>query len=268
MDTQHKSYNPAGEKHILILSDLVGCGNVAMATSRGVLTWLGHRAYCLPTALISNTWNLGPCAQLDTTAYLRDSLEAWQRLGIRLDGVLLGYLADENQARWLGEQCEAWHRAGVKLFFDPIFADNGKLYRGITQERLEFLRVLLSRVDYVLPNLTEARFLTGETDPVRALRGLLGLGAGTAVITGVPWEEECAVLLGSGSESVALPYTPIPGSFSGAGDAFSALFTGYILSGLSAEESARKAMDTTKRWLRRSLEESWQGVGLPVERYF
>lgn len=267
MDTQHQSNNLA-ERHILILSDFVGCGNVAMATSRGVLTRLGHRAYCLPTALISNTWNLGPCAQLDTTAYLRSSLENWQQLGIRLDGVLLGYLADENQACFLAEQCAIWHREGVKVFFDPIFADNGKLYRGITREHLEFLKGMLPQVDYVLPNLTEAQFLTGETDPARALQGLLRVGAGTAVITGVPREEGCAVLLGSGSEGKALPYTPIPGSFSGAGDAFSALFVGFVLSGLSAEESARKAMDITKQWLRRSLEENWQGVGLPVERYF
>lgn len=267
MDTQQKS-NTSAEKRILILSDFVGCGNVAMATSRGVLTRLGHRAYCLPTALISNTWNLGSCVQLDTTAYLRDSLENWKRLGIRLDGVLLGYLAEEDQARFLAEQCTLWHRDGVKIFFDPIFADNGKLYRGITREHLDFLKGMLPRVDYVLPNLTEAQFLTGETNPFRALAGLLELGAGTAVITGVPREEGCSVLLGSGSEGKALPYTPIPGRFSGAGDAFSALFAGLILSGLSPEESARKAMDTTKQWLRRSLEENWQGVGLPVERYF
>ena len=50
--------------------------------------------------------------------------------------------------------------------------------------------------------------------------------------------------------------------------ALSALFAGLILSGLSPEESARNAMATTKQWLRRSLEENWQGVGLPVERYF
>ena len=90
------------EKHILILSDFVGYGNVAMATSRAVLTRLGHRVYCLPTALISNTWNFGACAQLDTTAYLRDALETWQQLGFRLDGVLMGYIADEAQAAFLG----------------------------------------------------------------------------------------------------------------------------------------------------------------------
>lgn len=53
--------------NILILSDFVGCGNVAMGVARSVLTHMGHNALCLPTALISNTWNLGAPAVLDTT---------------------------------------------------------------------------------------------------------------------------------------------------------------------------------------------------------
>lgn len=256
------------EKHILILSDFVGCGNVAMATSRAVLTRLGHRAYCLPTALISNTWNLGAPAQLDTTSYLRQSLETWQHLGIRLDGVLLGYIADSEQAAFLYRQCEQWHRSGLTIFFDPIFADNGKLYKGITPERLDFLRELLRQVDFVLPNFSEARFLTGEASADAALRGLLELGAKHPVITGVP-EADCqAVLLYDGEALHTLSYQPVPGSFSGAGDAFSSLFAGGILSGLSPVESAQNAIDSTKQWIQKSLQESWNGVGLPVERYF
>ncbi|MGM9604636.1 MAG: PfkB family carbohydrate kinase [Faecousia sp.] len=256
------------EKHVLILSDFVGYGNVAMATSRAVLTKLGHRVYCLPTALISNTWNFGACAQLSTTDYLRASLETWQKLGFRFDGVLIGYIADQAQAEWLGEQCAAWHRAGVRIFLDPIFADNGKLYRGMTEQRLDFLRGLLKQVDFVLPNVSEARFLSGEDDPLQALRGLLNLGAGCAAVTGVPREGENAVLLGDAERTEILSYTPIPGNFSGAGDAFTALFTGGILSGQSPHASARAAVESTKQWITKSLEENWQGMGLPVERYF
>lgn len=256
------------EKHILILSDFVGYGNVAMATSRAVLTKLGHRAYCLPTALISNTWNFGACAQLDTTDYLRQALETWEGLGFRLDAVLLGYIADSRQAAFLGQRCRDWHRVGVKLFLDPIFADNGKLYRGITPERLDFLRELLGQMDYVLPNLSEARFLTGEQEPNAALRALGKLGAKHPIITGVSGEEGQAVLLLEEGRVHTLAYEPVPGNFSGAGDAFSALFAGGILSGLSPRDSAQGAIRETTRWIKQSLEENWNGMGLPVERYF
>ena len=123
-------------------------------------------------------------------------------------------------------------------------------------------------MDFILPNLTEAGFLTGEDDPEAALRGLIRLGAPGAVITGVSGEAGCAVFLAEGEQTYILPYTPIPGNFSGAGDAFTALFAGHILSGRTPRESARLAMDTTKVWISKSQEENWQGMGLPVERYF
>lgn len=252
------------EKQVLIFSDFVGYGNVAMATSRAVLTKLGCTAICLPTALISNTWNFGSVAQLDTTEYLKAALENFTRLGFRLDGVLIGYIADEAQAEWIGQQCRTWHEAGIPVFLDPIFADNGKLYRGITQERLDFLRQLLPNVDYVLPNVTEARFLTGCDEPMEALTRL---GSANALITGVPLGEENAVLLKNGADCTALPYTPIPGNFSGAGDAFTALFLGRILQGTTPTAAAQSAITTTRRWIAQSLTENWHGMGLPVERY-
>lgn len=249
--------------NILILSDFVGCGNVAMGVARSVLTRLGHNALCLPTALISNTWNLGAPAVLDTTAYLQEALAAWERLGIQPEGVLLGYLADEAQTAFMAEQCRRWREKGVKIFLDPIFADNGKLYRGITAERIAFLKGLLPQIDYVLPNATEAQFLTGEPDPMAAAQALVRLGAGCAVITGV---EDSAVVLAQGDDIFRLDYTPVPGHYSGAGDSFTALFAGNILNGNAPAKSARLAADTLCRWIARYLEAPSTITGLPVER--
>ena len=121
---------------VLILSDFVGSADVAMAVSRAVLTRMGHRALCLPTALISNIWSQGEPAQLDTTDYLRAALDTWERRGLRPEGVLISYLAGQAQAAFVAEKCGSWREQGVKIFLDPVFADNGHLYRGIGPERL------------------------------------------------------------------------------------------------------------------------------------
>lgn len=252
------------EKHVLILSDFVGYGNVAMATSRAVLTKMGCTVFCLPTALISNTWNFGSCATLDTTDYLRRSLVSWEQLGFRLDAVLIGYIADETQAEFLAGQCEKWQKQGVQVYLDPIFADNGKLYRGITEKQVGFLHALLPLMDGIFPNATESCFLAGTENPIQALSVLRQMGVGNIVITGA----DNAVLLWDGQAEQTLPYTPVPGSFSGAGDAFTAVCLGGILAGKPLEESARTAIKTTKAWIARSQAENWQGMGLPVERYF
>lgn len=249
--------------NILMLSDFVGCGNVAMGVARAVLTKMGHNALCLPTALISNTWNVGAPAVLDTTAYLQEALAAWERLGIQPEGVLLGYLADEAQAAFIGEQCRRWREKGIKIFLDPIFADNGKLYRGITPARIAFLKGLLPQIDYVLPNATEAQFLTGEADPMTAARALVQVGAGCAVLTGV---EGSAVVLAQGDDVLRLDYTPVPGHYSGAGDSFTALFAGNVLNGNSPAQSARMAADTLCQWIAQYREDPSSITGLPVER--
>lgn len=252
------------EKKVLILSDFVGLGNVAMGVTRAVLTKLGCTALCLPTALISNTWNCGACAQLDTTPYLRQSLTVWQELNVGFDAVLIGYIAGEEQAQWIGGLCEQWKDAGVQIFLDPIFADNGRLYRGITPQRLAYLRQLLKKADYALPNRTEACFLAETDDPEDAARKLAEPGSAGIVVTGA----DSAVLLCRNGHVERRPYVSIPGNYPGAGDAFTALFTGNILSGLTPSQSVDRAIETTASWIRQSAEENRQGMGLPIERYF
>lgn len=251
--------------NVIILSDFVGSADVAMAVSRGVLTRMGHRALCLPTALISGIWSQGTPAELDTTDYLRAALESWERQGIRADGVLIGYLAGEAQAEFLAGQCARWREAGAKIFLDPVFADNGRLYRGIGQERLALLRDMLKWADYVLPNATEAEFLTGLSEPVAAAGAICRMGAGSALITGAGGNR---VVLANREGTHTLPYEPVPGSFSGAGDAFSAAFAGGILQGMSARCSAGHAISCVKQWLTRAQNLPELRIGLPMEMLF
>ena len=254
--------------NVLILSDFVGNAEVAMATSRAVLTRMGHRALCLPTALISNIWSQGTPAQLDTTDYLRGALRAWEGQGLFPEGVLIGYLASEAQAEFVGSQCARWRERGVKIFLDPVFADNGRLYRGIGPERLALLRGLLPLVDYVLPNATEARFLTGLSEPEQAAQALHRMGAGAALVTGVPQRGGSAVVLCGAAGTRFFPYTPVPGDFPGAGDVFAALFTGGILRGDTEEESVSSAVSTVKTWIVRAQSDPTPHTGLPVELLF
>ena len=250
---------------VLILSDFVGSADVAMAVSRAVLTRMGHRALCLPTALISNIWSQGEPAQLDTTDYLRAALDTWERRGLRPEGVLISYLAGQAQAAFVAEKCGSWREQGVKIFLDPVFADNGHLYRGIGPERLALLRGLLPLVDYVLPNATESRFLTGLSEPEQAAQALHRMGAGAALVTGVPQRGGSAVVLCGAAGTQLFPYTPVPGDFPGAGDAFAALFTGGILRGDTEAQSVSSAISTVKDWITRTQTAPTPHIGLPVE---
>lgn len=249
-------------KTVLILSDFVGLGNVAMATTRAILTRMGCRTLCLPTALISNTWNLGPSIQLDTTDYLTRALDNWDAMGIRFDAVFIGYLSGPEQAEVIAARCPAWRQQGAMLLLDPILADNGRLYNGITPQQVDAMRRIARECTWLLPNATEATFLAGG-DP-----RLTDLGAANVLITGADPDGHPGVVLWDGKTRTVLPYDPIPGSFSGTGDAFSALFLGGLLQGLDAVQSAQSAMATTAEYIQNTLIHPWPDTGLPVEQYF
>ena len=85
---------------ILLLGDLTGRSRVALRMLTYELEARGHEVLALPTALISNTLNLGQAAMLDTTDYLMQSLETWEKLGLTYvfithDLTSITYLCDD-----------------------------------------------------------------------------------------------------------------------------------------------------------------------------
>lgn len=257
-------------KKVLILSDFVGFGNVAMSTARAVLTAMGCEVYCLPTAVFSNTFNLGRFAALDTKAYLQQAASVWQELGFAFDAVFVGYLADAEQAAWVVQQCQSWKADGAKVFFDPIFADNGRLYNGIGQSHITFLREMMAAAEVFLPNMTEAQLLAGMAcqEVIADPEALLSrLGGTEIIITGAKTEQGCAVLY-RGEALRIFPYDPVPGSFSGAGDLFSAIVIGEAMNQKTMPEAIECAMKKTAQIIRHASQDGWQGTGLPAERYF
>lgn len=254
-------------KNILLLSDFVGLGDVALASGRAILTRDGFRVFSLPTALISHTWNLGAPAVLDTTGYIRASLSRWEQMGIRFRAVCIGYVADADQAAFLAQMCPIWREQGAVILLDPVFADNGKLYSGITMEQVTLLRGILPYADHILPNATEAGFLAGRTG-AEIPELLEVLEPKTVLITGAKAGDSPAVALKTGGRCCILPYTPVPGSFTGTGDAFFACYASAIVRGLDAVDAAREAMNRVSAMLRRASADGWNDTGLPVERYW
>ena len=51
-------------------------------------------------------------------------------------------------------------KPSCKNIVDPAMADNGKLYIGFNEAYVEAMKSLCGIADYVLPNITEACFLT------------------------------------------------------------------------------------------------------------
>ena len=264
------------EKRILLINDLPGYGKIALGAMIPILSRMGCQVFNLPTAVISNTLDYGKYQVLDTTDYMEGALRVWQALGFAFDAVSVGFIASARQAALIADFCREAAAKGALVFTDPIMADNGRFYNGMTEENAGWMRRLAAVSDVVFPNFTEACLMTGQPwepaagpgTPDRLLDGLLALGARAAVVTGVKTAEGCCVAGCDGESRFRVPYEEIPGRFPGTGDAFSAVLIGALLQGKGLEAAAGQAARAVAAMIRRSLAEGSTMKGLPVERYF
>ena len=133
---------------------------------------------------------------------------------------------------------------------------------------------LMEGADLVLPNITEAAFMLGKEYKesydrgyiMELLEGLLALGAKTAALTGVSFQEGRlgAVSLDGATGAFSEYYTDrLPVNFHGTGDIYSAAAAGALVLGRTVPEALALAADYTAECIRLTLAEenhSWYGV--------
>ena len=240
-------------KTVLLLGDLTGRSRVALRMLCAVLEARGYEVLMLPTALISNTLNLGRHAALDTTDYLLDSLAAWEALGITADLAYIGYITGMEQAQRLASVADGLRERGVPVVLDPILGDGGRKYNSVNEGQVEGMRLLMRHADLITPNLTEACLLAEEAyreDGGEALAETLAQSGCGVLITSARAEGGDAVIGRTADEAFVLPYERVPGHRWGTGDLFTGLLIDGLLLGRTAREAARMAGAGVARQLR------------------
>ena len=148
-------------KKLLLINDMAGYGKVALSAMIPVLSHMKYEVFNLPTAIVSNTLDYGKFDILDTTDYMKNAIAVWEQLGFEFDAISTGFIVSKEQTELVTEFCKVRAEKGVTIFTDPIMGDEGKLYNGITEETIDLMRKLISVADYIVPNYTEAAYLTG-----------------------------------------------------------------------------------------------------------
>ncbi|MBR6121715.1 MAG: bifunctional hydroxymethylpyrimidine kinase/phosphomethylpyrimidine kinase [Prevotella sp.] len=275
-------------KQILLINDVVGCSHVGMVAMLPILTYLGHSAYNLPTALVSNTLDYGRFNVLETTDYMQGVLPVWKELGFKFDAVCTGLMFSEQQARLVSGYCKELSAQGVTIFVDPIMGDGGHLYNGMGPENIEQMREMVSVADLIFPNYTEACYLTdipykeeGMTwaEAEQMLDSLVQIGTRSAIITSAKVDGRHCVVGRRSKEPFAgfqqniseglyfcLPYEEIPVLFHGTGDIFSAVLIGHLLRGEALKASTHTAMKVVSQLIEHNKDLPDKMRGIPIEQ--
>ena len=244
-------------KTILLLGDITGRSRVALRMLSSVLERCGHEVLMLPTALISNTLNLGAHEALDTTDYLLRSLDVWEKLGMRYDLAYIGYITGLEQAEKLCAVADGLRAKGVSVVLDPILGDNGKKYNSVSAGQVEGMRLLCRHADLITPNLTELCLLLDKPfDPEASKAYVWELAhkmQGSVLATSAATAALQMAMLGyepRREQGFAIRYDPVPGHRWGTGDLFTGLLMDGLLEGKKLEDAARIAGESVARQLR------------------
>lgn len=263
-------------KQVLLINDLCGYGKVATAAMLPVLSYMGISVYNLPTALVSNTLDYGKFTIDETTDYIKNVFPVWKDMGFKFDAIATGFIVSEEQAHIISDFCKEQALGGTQIYMDPIMGDEGKLYNGVGNERINVMKELIKVADLIYPNYTEATFLTNtpyhqngttEEEAVALLNKLVALGAKSALITSMKVNgKDCVIGYNADNkEQFIIPFDYVDAHFPGTGDIFSAVLIGSLENGKDLKESTHKAMDAVRQMVLINKGQKDKNRGIPVE---
>ena len=257
---------------ILTIQDISCVGQCSLTVALPIISACGVETCILPSAVLStHTAGFSGFTFRDLTDDMPAISKHWQKENIKFDGIYTGYLGSTKQIGYVIDIIKNHKKDGAKAIIDPAMADNGKLYPLFDQEYVEAMKGLCACADYVVPNITEAAFLTDmeyKTEYDRAyidemVEKLVALGAKNVILTGVSYRAGyTGIVVFENGEYNYYEHEFLPNSCHGTGDIYASAFTGALVRGKSAFEAAKIAADYTVECIKQTAgeENHWYGA--------
>lgn len=259
-------------KKVLTIQDISCVGQCSLTVALPILSAAGFETCILPSAVLStHTAGFTGFTVRDLTEDIPAIAAHWRRENIRFDAVYTGYLGSTGQIDQVKEIIATLSAPDAVSIVDPAMADNGKLYPAFDGAYVEAMKTLAFSADIILPNITEACFLTGlqyreeydEAYITALLDAMTAAGAKTIVLTGVGYEPgQTGVVVRENGETRYYAHKKIAQGCHGTGDVYASAFVGALLHGHSAYDAAVIAADYTVRCIEITQGDAnhWYGV--------
>ena len=259
-------------KKVLTIQDISCVGQCSLTVALPILSACGMETCILPSAILStHTAGFSGYTFRDLTEDMPEIEKHWIKENIKFDAIYTGYLGSTKQIDYVksimnstaGEKC-------IKIV-DPAMADNGKLYPAFDNEYVDAMKILCKEADILLPNITEACFLTGteycadyDKEYIdNLLKSLNELSNATVVLTGVSYNVgKTGVLVYEKGKSEYYEHGLISKGSHGTGDVYASAFAGALLNDKSVFNAAKIAADYTVKCIENTQGDPthWYGV--------
>lgn len=240
-------------KRIITIQDISCVGQCSATVALPILSVCGFETAVLPCSLLSNhTTGFDSYSFMDLSDEMVRISQQWQQQNIKFSALYSGYIGNISQLQAMERVMETCLLPDAIKIIDPAMADDGALYPGFDENFVAEVRKMISKADYILPNITEACLLTDtpysqcydEIFVKDLLKKLSFMGCKNVVITGVSFSRDTigTAILEKGKYSY-YSHDRVCRSSPGTGDVFAAVFTGALLKGNSVSKSAQTASE-------------------------
>lgn len=252
-------------KRIVTIQDVSCFGKCSVTVALPIISAMGIECAIMPTSILStHTGGFEGFTFRDLSDDIPKISGHWKKYDICFDTIYTGYLGSVKQIDYTIDFIKDFKKEKTLVFVDPAMADKGKMYTGFDLSFPSYMARLCKMADIIVPNITEASFLTNtpytekydENHVKLLLKRLTDLGAKKAVITGIAFEKATQGAYFYDSESGKTYYycrETIDAAFHGTGDTFSSVLCAALTKGYTYENAIKIAVDFTVLCIEKTL---------------
>lgn len=262
-------------KRILTIQDISCLGQCSLTVALPILSACGLETCVLPSAVLStHTGGFTGYTFRDLTDDMPEILNHWKKEQISFDGFYTGYLGSTKQIDYVKEVMNNVGKATSIKIVDPAMADGGKLYPGFDEAFAEAMGSLCDVADIILPNITEACFITkseykeqyDEAYIEMLLEKLTEKKDKTVILTGVSFDDDSTgVMVYENKQKKYYKHQKISKGCHGTGDIFASAFAGSYMKGKDAYTSAAIAADYVVECIKETISDELHWYGAKFE---
>ncbi len=246
-------------KRIATIQDISCLGKCSLTVALPIISAMGMETCVVPTAVLSTHTMISGFTFRDLTEDMPDICDHWKKENFIFDAIYTGYLGSKRQLAMVEDYFAAFKTENNLIIVDPVIGDGGKLYPAFDVDFAHEMAKLCGKADIIMPNLTEAAFMLDEEyiesgydlEYIQSLlKKLTNLGAKTAVLTGVSFEEGKIGVMGydaANNEFFHYFHKKIDTSYHGTGDIFASVVVGGLMNGFSLPKALKIAADFTAK---------------------
>ena len=259
-------------KNVLTIQDISCVGQCSLTVALPIISACGMETCILPSAILStHTAGFSGYTVHDLTDDIPEIQAHWVKENIKFDAIYTGYLGSTKQIDYVKNIMASLGKENLIKIVDPAMADNGKLYPAFDRNYVEAMKTLCFDADIIIPNITEACFLTDieykENFDEEYIENLLSkleeFGAKTIVLTGVGYTEgKTGVAVRENGRTAIFEHEKIAKGSHGTGDVYASAFVGALLNDKSVFDSAKIAAEYTVECILKTQgdPDHWYGV--------